>query len=210
MQEHPLPAFLGALAILLSGVVTAEDPPPKPAAKSVTVYPIVLTTSRDISASLPERFAEVVGTFLERAGMDELEIAEEPFPIPEDGVGAAVSSAFGKFVRDNPPKTSYAAFGQVIADRQSINEIRTVIADKGGIVVFADCADQRVVGESKVQPRDLMSACLFLVERMGEVWNLADPLRDDAPQGKMAERLTKRSGLRPRTSSTPCPLGSYR
>ncbi len=40
-----------------------------------------------------------------------------------------------------------------------------------------------------------MSASLFVVDRLGSVWKLADPMRKDAPQGRMAELMRKRSGL---------------
>jgi hypothetical protein len=43
-----------------------------------------------------------------------------------------------------------------------------------------------------------MTACVYLVNRLGTIWDLEDPMRQDAPQGKMAQRMRERSGLPPR------------
>jgi hypothetical protein len=187
-------AGLCLLTFLTRGVLQAEQPPSRE--KSVTVYPVVITPAENIGESIPKRIAEVVGVMLERAGMQQIELGTTIFSPPETNDPSELATAFGEFVAKESLKTEFAVFGQILGTPQTgPKEIRTIVVDKTGKEIFADLADQEAFSRSKIKPKDPMTASLFLVDRLGSVWELADPQRQDAPEGKMAEVLRKRSGV---------------
>jgi hypothetical protein len=188
-----VPVGLCLLTWFSGGAIRAEEPP-RP--KSVTVYPIVITPAKGIPKSFPQRMAEVVGTMLERAGMEQIELAEAMFTPPETDDANELASAFGQFVAKETLKTEYALFGQIVRTPPiGPTEIRTIVVDKTGKKIFADRADEKTLSGSQIKPKDPMTACLFLVDRLNNIWELTDPDRPDAPQGEMAEVMRKRSGM---------------
>ncbi len=131
-------------------------------------------------------------------GKEQIEIGESTFSPPKTDDAAVLAAAFGQFVVAQPLKTEYAVLGQFVRSMETgIAAIRTVVVDKTGQVIFAETAGQEAFSNSKIKPKDPMSATMFLVDRLRNVWDLADPQREDAPSGKMAELLRKRSGTPP-------------
>jgi hypothetical protein len=150
------------------------------------------------AVSMPNRIAEVLGVFLERAGMDNIELAESSFSPPKTDDPAKLAKEFGQLVAKQPLKTDYALFVQITAPEHKIKEIRTVVVDKAGKLIFSDKVDDETYAKEKIKPPDEpLTACLFIVKRLDKVWDLADPMRENAPQGKMAELMNKRSALPP-------------
>ncbi len=189
---------LCSLALLWAGILWGDDAPAKGRIKSVTVYPPAILPSEMAPASIAERIAEVLGMFLERAGMEQIELAKEPFSPPQTDDPAKLADAFGQFVGKQPLKTEYALYAQILAPEHKIKEIRTVVVDKTGKVIFSEKADDETYAKEKIEPPDEpLTACLFIVNRLDKVWDLADPMRENAPQGKMAELMNKRSALPP-------------
>jgi hypothetical protein len=197
MKRYLVVFGLCTLAVLEVGILRSEETPAKPRIKSVTVYPVVIMPSENIPASIPQRIAEVVGLLLEKAGMNEIEIAESSFSGPKTDDMSKIADAFGQFVGKQSLKTEYAIFCQIMASDHTITGIRSIVVDKSGKVIFADLSDQKAFSESKIKPDEPMTACIFLVNRLGNVWDLADPMRENAPEGKMAELMRKRSALPP-------------
>ena len=186
------------LVLPLAGVLRGEDATPKTRIKSVTVYRPAILPSELAPPSIPERLAEVVGTLLERAGMEQIELSKEPFSPPQTDDPAKLADAFGQFVGKQSLKTEYALYAQILAPDHKIKEIRTIVVDKTGKVIFSDKADKETYAKEKIEPPDEpLTACLFIVNRLNKVWDLADPERENAPQGKMAELMNKRSALPP-------------
>jgi hypothetical protein len=88
-------------ALLGVGAIRSEEPTAKTRKKSVTVYPLALGHPLLPSGAAPamgERVAEGVGLFLERAGMEQIEIAEASFSPPKTDDTAKIAAAFGQFV----------------------------------------------------------------------------------------------------------------
>jgi hypothetical protein len=195
MNYRHLPIGLYLLTLLGCSAIGAEQPPVEPRQKSVTVYPVVITPSTNIGVEFPRRIGEVLGLYLERAGMDEIEISNTSFSPPETDDVSELAAAFGVFVGHGSLTTEYAVFGQILGTpKTGPKEIRTVVVDKAGRVIFADRAGAAEFSRSKTRPKDPMTCTLFLANRLGEVWQLADPLQGNAPAGKMAELLRMRSG----------------
>ena len=137
-----------ALAVAVSCAVfpaCADEPasPNRPdasaTAKSVTVFPIVLNAGKPINgvpANMSKNMAELVGLFLERGGVKEIEIADTQFTPSEKDDLAKSAEAFGEFVRSRKLDTEYALYGQFLGTPgKGIDEIRLVVVDRQGKVV---------------------------------------------------------------------------
>ena len=172
-------------------------------AKSVTVFPIVLNSGKPISgvpANMSKQSAELVGLFLERGGVKEIEIADTQFSPSEKDDLVKLAEAFGQFVRSRNLRTEYALYGQFLGTPgKGVDEIRLVVVDRQGKIVLSERRDQQQLaqlGEKKVDP---MIASYHLVCRLQGLWGLADPNRKDAPEGKMARLWVEKSALPPKS-----------
>ena len=191
---------LAALPVYGAEPAPRQSSAPPSMAKSVTVFPIVLTTDKPLPPGMAKKIAEVVGLLLERGGIKEIEVADAAFSPPKEGDPAKVAEAFGQFVRSQNLRTEYALFGQFLGTPgQGVDEIRLAVVDRQGKVLLSERRDRQQLsrlGEKKVDP---MLASVHLVSRVRGLWGLGDPLREDAPQGKMAKLWDQDSGLPPRS-----------
>jgi hypothetical protein len=196
MTLRLLSVGLCLLASSVAGGLRADEAAPETRPKSVTVFAVPITPSKDIPPSLPERIAAVVGVLLEHAGMQDVELGKATFTPPDTDDVSKVAAAFAQFAKDQPLKTEYALFGQFFGTPQTgPTEVRTIVVDKAGNVVFADQAGPDVLARSEPKPDCPMTTSIFLVNRLRPVWDLADPLRPGAPEGKLAAALRKQSSV---------------
>jgi len=199
-----------ALAVAVSCAVfpaCADEPasPNRPdasaTAKSVTVFPIVLNAGKPINgvpAGMSKNMAELVGLFLERGGVKEIEIADTQFTPYEKDDLAASAKAFGEFVRSRKLDTEYALYGQFLGTPgKGIDEIRLILVDRQGAVVLSERKDRQQLAQSGEKKVDPMVGSYLMVMRLQPLWDLADPNRTDAPKGKMARLWREKSGLPP-------------
>lgn len=185
-------------ALLAADALRAAEPAADARPKSVTVFPVIITPSKDIPSVIPERTAQVVGVLLERAGMDDVELSRATFTPPDTDDVAKAAAAFAQFAKDQPLKTEYALFGQLFGTPVSgPTEVRTIVVDKAGNVIFADQAGRDVISRAEPKVDCPLTACIFLVNRVRPAWNLADPLRPGAPEGKLAAALRQQSEVPP-------------
>jgi hypothetical protein len=165
----------------------------------VTVFPVVLnsgTPMPGVSADMPKNMAELIGLMLERGEMKEIEIADTKFIPSEKADLAKLAEACGQFVRSQKLKTEYALFAQFFGTPgKGADEIRLVVVNRQGKAVLTERLDRQQLlagGEKIVDP---MLACSYAVGRLRPLWGLADPNREDAPEGKMAKLWAEKSGL---------------
>ena len=162
---------LSLVAFLAAFPVRGEEPAASSAAKSVTVFPIILNTGKPIvgvSADMSRNITELVGLFLERGGVEEVEIAKAEFTPPEKANLPKVAEAFGQFVQSQKLGTEYAFYGQFVGTPgKGVDKIQLVVTDQRGKVVLAMHLgrEQPVVkrllgGEKKVCP---MTASYYMV-----------------------------------------------
>jgi hypothetical protein len=64
-----------------------------------------------------------------------------------------------------------------------------------GKVHLAESADKAQLNKALLPPKDPMTCCVFVARRLQEFWNLKDPLRPDAPQGKLAQFWQNDAGI---------------
>ena len=169
----------------------------------MTVFPVVLNSGEPISgvpANMSKNIAEMVGLFLERGGVKEVEIADAPFAPPQNADLAKLSEAFGQFVQSQKVATEYALLGQFFGTPgKGVDEIRLVAVDRQGKVVLSQQMDRQQLSQGGGEKVDLMIASYRLVCRLQGPWGLADPNRKDAPEGKMARLWAEKSGLPPKS-----------
>ncbi len=190
-------AFIGAACSLQAGeqaALAGQDRPLgqlKSAGKdaSLTVLPVSLG-----SKSLPQ-VGEVVGLFLERAGMKNIEIGATEFRTPEEADLAQTATALGEFVRANPPATDYVLYADFLGSPgKGFTEVRGVIVTKQGEVAWQDRQTAEDADFKRIKPNEPMTCCMLLIERLRPVLNLGDPNREDAPKGKLAQRWELKTG----------------
>jgi hypothetical protein len=190
---------LCSLVLTWAGIVLGEEVSPKDREKTVTVFPIVLNSGAPIvgvPADMSKNMAELVGLFLERAGMKEIEIDDAVFLPPENADLSKVAEAFGKFLQSQKLGTEYALYGQFIGTPgKGVDEIRFVVVDRQGKVVLSQLRDRQQLSSLGEKIVDPMIASYHLVCRLQGLWGLADPNRKDAPEGKMAKLWNEKAGI---------------
>ena len=152
--------------------------------------------SVQLAGSPSPQVGEAVGLMLERAGMKNLELGGGEFRPPEKADLAQTAKALGEYVRANPPKTEYALFADFLGSpRKGVDEVRGVIVNKQGDVVWQDRQTPDDADFKRVKPTEPLLCCVLLVERLRPVLGLDDPTREDAPEGKLAKRWQQKTGL---------------
>ena len=195
MKRRLLPIVILTLAVALGGTNPQAAEVSDNAKPSVTVFPVVTTPNR-----FPDEFAKrvgiVVATFLEQAGIEDLEVADTMFNPPETDDVNKIAEAFGRQVGGKPIKTDYAVFTQFLGTpKTGVKGIRTIVVDKSGKVLLAESAGKAHFDKAPLRPKDPMTCCVFVSRRLQEFWKLEDPLRPNAPRGKMARFWQKDAGI---------------
>lgn len=150
---------------------------------SLTVYPI------HMAGEDREDVAYVAAELLERSGIESIEVDSEAFAADFDSSFDDQAAAFAAFVKARDVSTEYALYGAVIGSpRGGVDEIRSILVDADGNVAWSDRQTRESPALKRAQPNDPMTSTVFLVERLRGPLDLHDPMRADAPRGKMAER----------------------
>ncbi len=171
-------------------------PEPSPTEKpSITVLPVSAEPN-----ALPDDFGwrvgAVIATFLEKSGVEQLEVSRLIFVPPKTSNVREIADALSRRVREKPIETNFAVFAQFVGTPQSgVSEIRIIVVDQAGEVVLAESADQAHLNRARPVPQDPMSSSLFVSQRLRTFWKLEDPLRPNAPEGKMADFWRKDAGI---------------
>ena len=157
---------------------------------SLTILPVYL------GGSPSKQVGEVLGMLLERAGMQNLELAAAEFRPPEKADTTQTAIALAEFVQANPVNTNYVLFADFLGSHAvGVTEVRGVIVNKQGQLVWQDRQTAEDADFKRINPKEPMDCCVLLVERLRPVLNLDDPTRADAPRGKLAERWQQKTGL---------------
>jgi hypothetical protein len=144
-----------------------------------------------------DRVTEVVGVLLEQQGLKNIELGKTPFT-PADTNWESLAAAVGAFVKTNPITTSYALYVEYNGNRQTgLNELRAVVVDQTGAVVWTDFLTMQDEALKKIEDRDPMTFSVLLVERLGPQLGLNEATAKAAKPGKMAAIMDQRSGLPP-------------
>ena len=145
-----------------------------------------------------DRVTEVVGLLLERQGLKNIELGKAPLEAANLADLNSLSIAVGEFVKANPITTGYALYVEYNGDRQTgLNELRAVVVDKTGAVVWTDRLTPRDEAFRKLGQPDPMDLSVLLVEQLSPQLGLNEETAKAAKPGKMAALMDQRSGLPP-------------
>jgi hypothetical protein len=144
-----------------------------------------------------DRVSEVVGVLLEQQGLRNIELGQTPFEPAETNL-ESLAAAVGVFVKTNPITTSYALYTEYNGDlKTGLNELRAVVVDQTGAVVWTDHQTPQDEAFRKMGERDPMTMSVLLVERLGPQLGLNEATAKAAKPGKLAAIMDQRSGLPP-------------
>jgi len=192
-----LAAAVSLLPVLLAGAALGAGPPAAPAERSVTVFPVVVTPAGKVTLESRKGIAEVIGMVLERTGLENVRLADTEFvPQADDSIDRE-AAAFGDFIRRRQIATQYALLPHLFGSPGSgVQEIRTILVDKQGQIALADRDDSETYDKtSNLEPKDPMTSSIFVARKVQRLWNLEDPLRQDAPTGALHARWREKTGV---------------
>jgi hypothetical protein len=168
--------FLGVL--IASGWTSAQEAPQKPGVSPEQEKRLEQMRSKGSDASLTilpirvvgrpfDRVTEVVGALLERQGLKNIELGKAAFNSEDKTDMERLAVSLGEFIRKNPITTEYALYAEYNGNRQTgLDELRGVVVDKTGAVVWIDRLTPQDEAFKKLEDRDLMGVSVLLVERL--------------------------------------------
>ncbi|MFO0984524.1 MAG: hypothetical protein U1E76_22830 [Planctomycetota bacterium] len=205
MSTQPmLTAVLAMNAVLVASLAAAGTPPQfeadaaprqarlaafkaKGAKAAITVLPVLLD----------DRPLKEVGDALalcleQQAGLDDMASTAAAFkPDPASAV-ASLPQRLGEHVRKNPVGSDYALFAQLVVLDRKFTEVRVVVVDHDGGLVWTDTQHAGDADFDRIKPAEPLECCSLVAERVRGLLGLAVPsARRD---GKMARAWAEKSG----------------
>src|ERR1019366_10727043 len=134
-----------------------------------------------------DRVSEVVGLLLEKQGLKNIKLGKTVLESTNANTMENLSADVGAFVRANPVATDYALYAEFNGARQTgLNEIRAVVVDKTGAVVWRERQTQQYEAFRQLESREPMTLSMLLVERLSPQFGLNDETAKAAKPGRMA------------------------
>ena len=209
-----MPMAMALLAIFVARFPVAAEPQAGMAPEQQQRLELMKSKAPDASLTiLPVRLAgkpwdrvtEVVGVLLEQQGLKNIELGTTPFTPAETNL-ESLAAAVGAFVKTNPITTGYALYAEYNGDHKTgLNELRAVVVDQTGAVVWTDFLTMQDEALKKIEDRDPMTLSVLLVERLGPQLGLNDQTAKAAIPGKLAAIMDQRSGLPPENERAALP-----
>ncbi len=167
------------------------------AGASLTIFPVVLcgpNRPKEVGA-MGTDVGNVVGLMLEESGMRNLEATDKAFVLPADADFDGAAGPFGEFVRGNPIETRYALYAEFVGrpGASHIDEVRAVIVDRAGGIVWIDRQTSDDRDFKRINPGEPMTCCVLLTERVRTLLGIPESARDDSGTGKFARMFARNS-----------------
>lgn len=157
---------------------------------SMTVFPIEMGHN----AAFNKDAGTVLAALLEQAGMKNLHTTDEAFRGPKEAQWDQVVEQFGEYVQKHSIKTDYALDAQIIGSgRTGVQEIRGVIVDRAGNVVWVDRQTASDPALKRAKPNCPMDCCQFLAERVRKQLGIPRSARDTSGKGRIARMMASQS-----------------
>ena len=209
-----MPVSLGLIAVCVGCFPVAAEPQAGVAPEQQQRLELMKSKGPDGTLTiLPVRLAgkpwdrvtEVVGVLLEQQGLRNIELGQTPFA-PADTNWESLPAAVGAFVKTNPITTGYALYAEYNGNHQiGLNELRAVVVDQKGAVVWTDRLTMQDEALKKIEDRDPMTFSVLLVERLSPQLGLNEATARAAKPGKLAALLDQQSGLPPENERAALP-----
>jgi hypothetical protein len=167
---------------------------------SLTVLPF------RIGGQCLDRLTEVVGTFFEKQGVENIVLGKAEFKQEDKSDMEHLGAAVGEFVRKNPVTTDYALYAEYIGTGPGqLDELRAVVVDKTGALVWVDRQTAQDKDFKRHQADNVMTMSILLVDRFGPQLGLNEQTKKAAKPGKMAAIIAERGGQAPENETAPLP-----
>jgi len=206
------------LLLFNSGWTSAQQDQTKPVISQEQQQRLDLMKSKGVDASLtilpvgligePQgRVSEVVGVILEQQGLKNIEMGKTAFNPATRTTLRNLADSVGNFVKGHPLTTDYVLYAEMNGDKQKheINELRGVVVDKTGAVVWTDLLSSQDEAFKQVEDPDPMGYSVLLVQRLSPQMGLNEETAKNAKPGKMAAIMSERSGLPPENERAALP-----
>jgi hypothetical protein len=202
-----MPMFMALLAVCVARFPVAAEPQADMAPGQQKRLETMKSKGPDASLTiLPvrlggkpwDRVTEVVGFLLEQQGLRNIELGITAFQ-PGDKTGIEdVAISLGEFIKTNPISTEYGLYAEYNGNHQTgLNELRAVVVDQTGAVVWTDRQSPQDEAFKKMEGRDPMTMSILLVQQLSPRLGLNEKTAKAAKPGKMAVIMDQRSGLPP-------------
>ena len=167
---------------------------------SLTILPVRL-------AGKPfDRVTEVVGLLLERQGLKNIELGKTPLEPANLADLDSLSAAVGDVCANQSDHDGLRALrGVQQRPPRQLNELRAVVVDKTGAVIWTDRQTPQDETFKKLGQPDPMDLSVLLVEQLGPQLGLNEETARAAKPGKMAALMDQRSGLPPQAERDALP-----
>jgi len=157
---------------------------------SMTVFPVDLGDN----AAFNKDVGAVLALLLEQAGMKNLQTTDAAFREPTGAAWDQVVGQFGAFVRAHPITTDYALDAQFVGSPPTgVQQIRGVIVDRAGNVVWVDRQTASDPALRQAKPNCPMDCCQFLAQRIRKQLDIPRSARDTSGEGRIARMLASQS-----------------
>lgn len=142
-----------------------------------------------------DRATDILGVLLEQRGLQHIEIGRVPFTAGVKTEMPALSDSLAAFLRTNTIATDDALYVEL--NGPTLDEVRAVIMDKSGELVWSDHQTTRDKAfQALGTPRDPMTLMVFLVERLCPQFSLNDDTAKKRSH-KLEDALKANSGYAP-------------
>jgi hypothetical protein len=194
-------------AALLGAAVWAQSPPTTTGIPPDQQKRLDTMKSKSVNSSLTilpvrlggrpwDRVSQVVGVLLEKQGLKNIVLGKMPLAVTNASTMDDLSAAVGAFVQANPVTTDYALYAEFNGTRQTgLNEIRAVVVDKTGAVVWTERTTSADEAFKKWEHPDPMDLSVLLVEQLSPQLGLNEETAKAAKPGKLAALMEEQSGL---------------
>jgi hypothetical protein len=161
---------------------------------SLTVFPVLLP------GGPAKNVGDALGLVLEtQLGMSDIYPTDLVFSRPSEAEFDQVPKLFGEFVRHNAGaiETEYALYAEILGTRNppQVNEVRAVLVDRDGTCVWADRQQPDDPDFKRIDPREPMTCCVLVSERLRRELDTTAPAKTPAGAGRMARLWAEKSGL---------------
>lgn len=152
---------------------------------SVTVFPVSIRPTVPVK-EMPYRTGVVIATFLEQAGLSDLNAEENAITMPESDDLAQHAKVVSEYVKSHSIQTQFAVQVELYGTPTSgVHSIDIIVVNANGEVQWTKHFAESELKSAVHKPHDLMTCSAFVSDQLLKNWKIQKPPRPI--QGKFSE-----------------------
>ena len=156
---------------------------------ALTIVPVML------AGNASKEVADAVGLILEKEGMPNISTTDADFRPPTDASVEKTAELFAEFTRRNPVEGDCALFADFRGKPGvGVDEVRGILVNRAGEVIWTDRQTPTDADFKRIKPRNPMTCCVLLTERLKPVFHLDELKSKPTGEGRMARLWAEKSG----------------